>query len=49
MDKWVGRRMGEAIAAGERHTTIVLAVITNHKHHLPLEDIVVHKPAGDPG
>lgn len=29
------------------HTTIVFAVVTNHQHHLPLEDIVVHQPAGN--
>lgn len=30
-----------------RYTAIVFAVIANHEHHLPLEDVVVHQPARD--
>lgn len=32
-----------------RHTAIVFAVVVNHEHDRPLEDIVVYQAAADAG
>ncbi len=30
-------------------TSVVFAIVGDHEHHFPFEDVVVHQPAADAG